>query len=1162
MVSEVSFHSLLLVACYLLLSSTQARSTDGRLERRQLDFDSVNENADVPVFGRRISSLTKKKQDHLPVSSPDSQSDGSAPDRNYLPGKEYLPPPSAQPPKLSNIINIEPPFGSSDQVNNAINYTPEPERTTKAVTKRIKVPIPRVKTTTEGYPNIEPAAAGNAPNLIQPVTENHENHSLERLCNDPFHSFLCTGATKQRERITGRLRPQAKIPQNVLNGQASFQNERKSPPSRPIEPSPSRDFPSFIKPSTTKPSPTTTEKQPVFKGFDTQPTSDFRAYLPPSKVSSKPEKSYDTQAASDSKAYLPPTETPVQPQPSFESRDYLPPVKPASSDIFQQRKQFSTQPKSFKSFSQSQASSNNFYNFPVSSTLKPIVVNKVNPTVKTVQYTTQKPPVFPQFNNYFSGQDKLPFKSKSDGYAFEHPKTTPQTTTILPEPSNLNEYFAKDSKIPQPNDLDSRLYLPPTNSKPIIQPEPSTDDKSFLPPPVPQKPKFQPINPLPAQQAPVRLLPKSTEKPKLDNIIGAGAQNSLSISQVTTERQHTLEELCNDSFHSFLCVPLKPRQRFNGRLRPQAKLPPGLVLPDSSNINEENRLPAPSSNDEQRIKPKYSKPSTTIPPPIPTVPRTTKPPSSYLPPDQGNVYPLPSGNELTIIRTTKKPLIHFEPSDAFNPYQAVTKKEPKTITKSYSYSFSHTTTKKYNDNYSPLPSSSDNTARIMNLNDGYSYPKPYQPFTFPTTPTPSPTPEVYPQPSNDQLQAIRPSNGYNYPKPSNQLSLPSEKDNESPSPSNNFGTVLIPEDVKRKPKVKFTLPTTSAPVVTTRPTEPDTYIQPAAAQNPVVAVQVVKNKDDHHTLEEQCSHAFHSFLCNTPKRKRPRPDGRLYTGAPEFQPAPSNNNPERLKPSITTKAPYKKVETSTKSNDLEEPAPSSNQQQAIPFNGYNYPSPKTPFNSPIKTTTTPNYDSAPSNPIGNKAPLNNGYSYPKPSPAFNIPISTTTTSSPPEFIDETKQSGSFDNVGYTYPKPSERFPSAAEPSPSILKVDESKESESTGYSYNVPTKSFTLPTRATTPSTTTPYFDIDVRSASRESASLLQPAQNNFARTSSDGYNYPRPDTSKQLQLPSNRSFLDYSAGNPAKTNKPAENKPTPPTSISEQLPKFNEDQFPFSFFK
>ncbi|XP_039294134.1 leucine-rich repeat extensin-like protein 5 [Nilaparvata lugens] len=450
----------------------------------------------------------------------------------------------------------------------------------------------------------------------------------------------------------------------------------------------------------------------------------------------------------------------------------------------------------------------------------------------------------------------------------------------------------------------------------------------------------------------------------------------------------------------------------------------------------------------------------------------------------------------------------------------------------------------------------------MNLNDGYSYPKPYQPFTFPTTPTPSTTPEVYPQPSNDQLQAIRPSNnnGYNYPKPANQFLLPSEpvKDNESPSPSNNFGTVLIPENVKRKPKVKFTLPTTAAPVVTTpRPTEPDTNIEPAAAQNPVVAVQVVKDKEDHHTLEEQCSHAFHSFLCNTPKRKRPRPDGRLYSAylakpTPAIQPAPSNNNPERLKPSVTTKAPYKKIETTTENNDLEEaPAPSSNQQQALPFNGYNYPNPKTPFNSPAKSTT-PKYDTAPSNPIENKAPF--GYSYPKPSPAFNIPISTTTTAAPvPEFIDETRQSGSFENLGYSYPKPSpsERLPSAAEPSPNILKVDESK--ESTGYSYNVPTKSFTLPTRP--PTTLAPYFDIDVRSASRDSPSLLQPAQNTFGQ----GYNYPRPDTSKQLQLPSNKPFFDT---NSAKTNKPIESKPTPPTSISEQLPKIDEDQFPFSFFK
>ncbi|XP_022199429.2 proteoglycan 4-like [Nilaparvata lugens] len=688
----LSFHSLLLVCCWFLLSSDSARASDGRLGRRQLDFDSVNENSDVPVFGRRISSLTKKKQSHLPVSSPDSQSDGSAPDRNYLPGKDYLPPPSALPPKLTNIINIEPPFGSSDQINNAINYTPEPETTTKAVTKRIKVPIPRVRTTTEGYPNIEPAPAENSPNLIKPVVDKHENHSLERLCNDPFHSFLCTGATKQRERITGRLRPQAKIPANVLNGQASFQNERKSPPARPIEPSPSRDFPAFLKPSTTKP--VTTTERPVFKGFDTQPTSDFRAYLPPTKFNSRPESNYDSQAASDSRAYLPPTEAPVQPQPSFESREYLPPAKPDSSERVQQRKQFSTQPKSFKSFAQNQASFNNFYNFPVSSTLKPIVVNKVNPTMKpspyTPQYTTQKPPVFPQFNN-FGGLNKFPYKSKYDGYAFETPRTTSPATTILPEPSNLNEFFAKDSKIPQPNDLDSRLYLPPTNAKPSIQPEPSSEDKSFLPPPLPQKPKFPLINPLPAQQLPVRLLPKSTTaRPKVDNIVGAGAQNPIAISQGTTERQHTLEELCNDSFHSFLCVPLKPRQRFNGRLRPQAKLPPGLVLPDSSNINEENRLPAPSSTDEQRIKPSYSKPPTTTPQPTPS---TTRQPASYLPPIRNNIIPEPSQNELTIIRTTKKPLIHFEPSDAFNPYQAVTKKEPKTITKSYSFSYSHTTTK-------------------------------------------------------------------------------------------------------------------------------------------------------------------------------------------------------------------------------------------------------------------------------------------------------------------------------------------------------------------------------------------------------------------------------------------------------------------------------------
>ncbi|KAL1131309.1 hypothetical protein AAG570_010927 [Ranatra chinensis] len=68
----------------------------------------------------------------------------------------------------------------------------------------------------------------------------HDEDNLERLCADPFHSFLCKPLKGTRRRITGRLRPQAVIPEGVLSQQSSVQTERKLRPASPPPSNPTR----------------------------------------------------------------------------------------------------------------------------------------------------------------------------------------------------------------------------------------------------------------------------------------------------------------------------------------------------------------------------------------------------------------------------------------------------------------------------------------------------------------------------------------------------------------------------------------------------------------------------------------------------------------------------------------------------------------------------------------------------------------------------------------------------------------------------------------------------------------------------------------------------------------------------------------------------------
>ncbi|KAK9498683.1 hypothetical protein O3M35_003262 [Rhynocoris fuscipes] len=150
-------------------------------------------------------STTKSPQFTFPVQTPPP-----------LPSNSYLPVDQIDV-RQSSSSNLFPLLQGSAQLSTGIPFRPLQQQGEAQLA--------------EGIPASTPLRQGGS-NLAEGRQNKEErHHTLEELCNDAFHSFLCKPITKPRKRIDGRIRPGAKIPPNVLQAlSTSGSNAQKLPP--------------------------------------------------------------------------------------------------------------------------------------------------------------------------------------------------------------------------------------------------------------------------------------------------------------------------------------------------------------------------------------------------------------------------------------------------------------------------------------------------------------------------------------------------------------------------------------------------------------------------------------------------------------------------------------------------------------------------------------------------------------------------------------------------------------------------------------------------------------------------------------------------------------------------------------------------------------------
>ncbi|XP_014253753.1 flocculation protein FLO11-like isoform X2 [Cimex lectularius] len=691
-----------------------------------------------------------------------------------------------------------------------------------------------------GLPNLKASGVSNIPRIVIPSHHGDENDedNLDRLCNDPFHSFLCLPVGPRKHRLDGRLRPGAVLPPGMfLSGSNSDFRETKQPLTKgggllsdEVDgyqyPKPSNNIPSF--------SPTSGYNYPTPPPHQqlTQPpkqnSEQGYVYKKPANPLPLPSQQVTTKSPppGPSYQYLPAVETPNIDMRISSQTIQKPEILPNSfSNTAKTTNNFPQQVPLRKSSSVSTLRTYPTYNYPTTTSRPSTFSTSQRTTSRPSVFTTSRPSVFS------TTQRTTPpnlFQTTQRTYTYQKP--TFQTTQKTP-----NFFFqAKSQTFAQPK------Y--PTNRNNLNAPDATNTIKSTSLPATSNQylPSFNP-DAKPTNQFDVSSVPKPSNGylPAVEGQSTNLQQNvegtALLADEVVPapkplrkhERNHTLEELCNDAFHSFLCKPVtKQRKRIDGRIRPGAKIPPHVLLgAGSADQNYRKLLPNQQRQEGQSFLSTEIDNNERHPGYPYQVPKiffdSTNVRKEYSFPGQfGNQFFTGAAsdslalakqftNRNSVPQNIKPVSNNSSTSKIKNKgyfYPAPSNVEKPSVNKGYNYERPSSTkpqfaeTNQLNDAYDnnqtthkPTENTVVPAASFQTENKGYLYPKPSQTngyfypkpaagpdqatFEYPsstTTTTTTTTTTLKPEPvpagtSHDE------ATGYNYPKPSTSFTLPTTK---------------------------------------------------------------------------------------------------------------------------------------------------------------------------------------------------------------------------------------------------------------------------------------------------------------------------------------------------------------------------------------------------
>ncbi|XP_054264769.1 uncharacterized protein LOC128987775 [Macrosteles quadrilineatus] len=744
----------------------------------QRGFDTSN------LHKRAYSHSDHVQCDHGKPDTFGGQESRFEPSRQYLPAQEskvepsrqYLPQPGPVPP--SSPPDIEAPAASFDQpkfvsVENTF-VSPSLQNNYKSLFGQDKKDL------------IAPAAAQSPSNAVPaPRVSSDKKHShddennLERLCNDAFHSFLCKPIKGPRKTPTGRLRPNAVIPPDVLSGLASFQDVARVKPDPP-KPTTQRPFSQF---PTTRYTPTTTttkKYEPFIPEVPSPSNNNIQVLKPaaqtPGYFYEKPSVPFPSNQYQQTQRPTYPTPRPTTPRPApTQGYSYDKPSIPFPSNTIQKYAQPSKHDcdKLHSHFLIPNPSNEN------PSFLRPQSPPTPKPTPK-VYYTTRTYPPTPKH---------------------DCEKHNPPSPFLIPNPSNDNPSFLRPVTPTTPKPVPKTYYTKPTYppppkhdcdknkpSSPFLIPNPSNNNPSFLipntiPSPKPttttfySKPTFSSTNnyspfrsatqptakPHDCQKHAFSFAP-STDSPKLP----LPSNNIAKVSPYTPKPAPTYYQKpiypspSNDFFRT---SPPQSTHDCKQHPTPFFSTTEKAKLPSASNniaqiIAQPQQINAVTISPQKPTGYSYEKPAVPFPPPRPITQRPTPPPFTYQTTTSGGYnyeqprIPFPSNNIAQIISqpsttTTPKPCEHDK------------------------------------HNFPSGSATSQNILKPAAASDAYVYDKPNQPFNGYNYDKPS-NPFLLPSPANNapQVVASPANNGYTYDKPN--------KPFPQTNPSNNNQVVIGP----------------------------------------------------------------------------------------------------------------------------------------------------------------------------------------------------------------------------------------------------------------------------------------------------------------------------------------------------------------------------------
>lgn len=598
---------------------------------------------------------------------------------------------------------------------------------------------------------ISPSAAQNVPTNILPSVaprissdkkHSHEDdeNNLERLCNDAFHSFLCKPITGPRKTPTGRLRPNAVIPPDVLAGLSSFQDARRVRPDNPVIPSASTAVgQKYLPPSQPQPSNQIPQNALFLKVTTTTTTrTPPKAYLPPAP--------FENILKDDS---------PEIPSPSNTNAQV---VKPQHD--CEKSKPF-TAP-----FAASPSNDNSLFEKPFSP-------------------STPKP-----FSNYFNNAPSTPFPTNNTPKIYQPLRTIAPphdcdkskhtAAPLVANPSNNSPFLIKPYSVPTQKPFVD-VYNKPTTPKQTQFPQytPTILHQDFEKS-KPHSPSFvaKPTNNFPATIKPYRFstqapTPSASAKPSF-SYFNNDYTKSASTSQIQTF-QPSKDHDCDK--HNF---PVFGAKTFQNTIAPTNQFirvtTESQKQPQPSN-NVPQIIAQPQQIDTVTVSPKeqgyfYNKPATPFRSPsgsptfqnpsiakLPTQSPSTTRGYSY---DQPRI-PFPSDNVVQVVPQPAKPIPSFK-------------------------GFPTTTAAPCEHHNAHVVGNPTNQDEVVVKPNSYVYNKPDVPF-----------PQERAGSSNQNPVSLRPtetSTGYNYDRPETQFLLPNPSNNLPnivASPANNGYSYEVPQ---------------------------------------------------------------------------------------------------------------------------------------------------------------------------------------------------------------------------------------------------------------------------------------------------------------------------------------------------------------------------------